>query len=119
MNHRDDPKGRPRGTGYWAKKWGVHRDTARAVLAKLHEKYGANVVWRAGAQNEYTASEASLASVGQSRRPVTGGRDTAETAEDRDCVTQEQLQRAMAHLLASFERRISEEVLLRRPRVPR
>ena len=113
----------PRTTGYWARKWKLHRNVARRVLAKLHRDHGPQVVWRAGPSNDYVASEASLAAVGKSRRARAPNHNQHAggdlLAQERDYVTQEQLQRAIAHLLAAFERRIAEEAALRKPRAHR
>jgi hypothetical protein len=74
----------------WAARWGVHRNTARARLRKLHEQYGDRVVHRCGAKGSYRASVEDL------RRVAAG--------PSNEWVTQEQLTRALGEIWRALER---------------
>lgn len=51
------------GVSAWAREWGVHRNTARMWLRRLHDQYGDRVVEKRtyGDSVSYWASRASLA----------------------------------------------------------
>jgi hypothetical protein len=74
---------------WWARKWKVHRNTARAWLRNLHEKYGEPVVQRVGKRRSYRASESSL-------RKVAVG-------PDPECVTHQQLTRALGEIWRAID----------------
>ncbi len=74
----------------WAKVWGVHRNTARAWLRRLYDKYGDGVVQRYGRQGSYRASAEDLRRVA--------------SAPSDELVTQEQLARAMGEVWRAIER---------------
>ena len=55
-----NPRDVPRGSGYWGKSWGVHRNTARRVMRWIRGHYGEKVVWTVGRQGHLVATHASL-----------------------------------------------------------
>lgn len=110
---------KPRGARYWAKRWGVHHNTARRLLRHLRRHYGSTVVWQAGPQKALVATEASLqvAQVLRAERnvilvmspaPSGAGSPTARVRrsdwdEDaQDAITPEQFSRAMQEVWAAI-----------------
>lgn len=111
---------RPRGTTYWARRWRVTRDRARAVLRILRKRYGSKVVWevpqvggKSDGRPRLVASERSLQVArvhrapgdtivvvlgAEGEQPTTPGRQRSEPEEGEEPVTQDQLQRALSEV---------------------
>jgi hypothetical protein len=106
----------PRTIAWWAKRWKVHRHTARKLLKHLHSQYGAKVVWyaRFGRHRSPVATEASLQVVTIMRAErnliLVLDRNQAQAqpisrihaSENHDYVTQEQLSHAIQALRADL-----------------
>jgi len=103
---------RPKGAGWWARRWGVHRNTARRLLRHLHRTHGPKVVWQAGPQRALVATEASLQVVRVLRAErnlilVVPGPSQVGPASPRldveELVTQEQHARALSEVWRALE----------------
>ncbi len=101
---------RPKGAGWWARRWGVHRNTARRLLRHLHRTHGPKVVWQAGPQRALVATEASLQVVRVLRAernvilvvgPSAAGQAPARDVEE--LVTQEQHARSLSEVWRALE----------------
>ena len=107
-----NPSETPRGAGWWAKRWSVHRNTARRLLRHLHRQYGPRVVWRVGPRQDLVATEASLQVVQILRAErnlilVVGahhGQQHAPERDDDDIVTRDQHGRALAEVWRALEK---------------